>query len=90
MTRITDRDIEQGLQRLNELAGRPLQPYVKNPDGKYHAQVGNFHYSAAFGGYQLEEMGGEHGGTRTFGGFGTKRELLTRINAMIDGLGAAR
>jgi len=89
MTRITDRDIEQGLQRLNEAAGRPLETYVEDDAGQFQAQDGNFHYSAAYGGYQLTEMG-ISGGTRSYGGFGSKRELLTRINAMIDGLGAAR
>jgi len=90
MTRITDRDIEQGLQRLNELAARPLQAYAKDAAGLSYSQVGNFHHSAAYGGYQLVEMWNEHGGIHNHGGFGTKRELLTRINAMIDGLGAAR
>ena len=90
MTRITDRDIAQGLKRLNELAGRPLKAYAKDAAGLSHSQVGNFHHSAAYGGYQLAEMWNEHGTVHSYGGYGTKRELLTRINAMIDGLGAAR
>jgi len=51
MRRITERDLQQQIDRLNQCAGTPQEPYI---DGV--AQVGNYHLSFAYGGVALHQM----------------------------------
>lgn len=89
MQRITDRDIKGALDRLNNVLGRSTEPYTKGEDGKYHANIGNFHVNSAYGMVGLHEMFNEGGGVRSHGGLVTKRELYERIHAMLDGISLA-
>ena len=82
----TDRDLTNALTDLNAAAGTPLEPLGPN----YVWNIGSFIYDKANGGYQLEQVVGTSGASRSFGGFGTKLELLLRIEAMIDGITVAK
>lgn len=86
MQRVTNELIDGMLERLNRALDRPIVPYHKGTDGVYRAQSGNFHIGKAYGGFQLQEMVSDSGGIRTYGGYGTRREIVDRINGMLDGI----
>jgi len=91
--RITQKDLEQMVRRINETLGRPLETYTKDEDtGRYKANIGNFHLSGAYGGVALEEMESESGGVRrvSTGGYGTKRELYRWMDAYLRGIEQSR
>jgi hypothetical protein len=51
MQRITEKMLELSLMRLNAITNSPTEPYTLNDDGKWTANIGNFHLSGAYGGY---------------------------------------
>ena len=81
MTRITMHDITEAVKMLNAATHIPAPDY-KTP--------GSWLIGQAYGGFQLERVVNEGtgwiGGVRTYGGYGTKRDLLARIHAMLDGI----
>ena len=77
MHRITMGDIHQAVTVLNAATHIPAPDY-KTP--------GSWLIGQAYGGYQLERVVTDGGGVRTYGGYGTKRDLLARIHAMLDGI----
>lgn len=83
MNRITANNLQQIVDRINKLAGTPLQPYA---NGKPQALC--YHLEGAYGGWQLSQMAKSGTGTRNVlrCGFETKRELARLMNAFADGL----
>lgn len=84
MRSITKYDLTQALSVLNRLSG------IAQPA---HDAPGSWQIGWAYGGCQLERVANIGGGVHSFGGFGTKRETLSRMFAMIDGareMGAPR
>ena len=77
MHRITMGDINQAVKVLNTAM------HIPSPDYK---TPGSWLIGQAYGGYQLERVVNDGGGVRTYGGYGTKRDLLARIHAMLDGI----
>ena len=77
MTRITMHDITEAVKMLNAATHIPAPDY-KTP--------GSWLIGQAYGGYQLERVVNDGGGVRTYGGYDTARGLLTRIDAMLDGI----
>ena len=77
MTRITMHDITEAVKMLNAATHIPAPDY-KTP--------GSWLIGQAYGGFQLERVVTDGGGVRTYGGYGTKRDLLARIHAMLDGI----
>lgn len=92
MTRITRKHLEPLVNRLNTLAGTPLEPYTKGEDGKLRANIGNFHLSGAYGGHSLHQMANECGGIRDVFSCGhiPARDLYERIHAFLCGIEYAR
>ena len=82
--RITIKQLEMLVDRINDARGTPAAPYT-NVDGKLKANVDNFHIDQAYGGCSLVQMVNENGGVRTISpnGFGTKRELYTFLQGML-------
>jgi len=76
MRSITKYDLTQTLSVLNRLSG------IAQPG---HDTPGSWQIGWAYGGCQLERVANT-GGVHSFGGFGTKRETLSRMLAMIDGV----
>lgn len=83
MKRITEKELEAVVNRLNRITNSSLEPYI---DGK--AQIGNYHLSWAYGGVSLHRMHNEYGGVTTPLNCGhiSKRELYNLMQAYISGL----
>jgi len=81
--RITKRQLQNRIDHLNVMLGRPTAPYS---NGK--ANIGTFYLSQAYGGYDLYEMANERGGVRDLFRCGhmPARELNNRIAAFMDGI----
>lgn len=86
MNRITRKDLQAVVDRLNRLVGASLEAYVKEGD-KYAAQIGNFHISGAYGGVALHRMVNKSGGVSDVFSRGhmPTRELYELIHAYICG-----
>ena len=88
MNRITQKDLEYLVKRINEVTGSPTESWTKDANNNYSANIGNYHLDYAYGGVSLERM------TRTTGsvnmvsgnGHGTKRELYNWMRAFLAGL----
>lgn len=83
--RITRRDLEGQIRRLNIITGHATEPYTKQPDGSYTPNGGAFLLSGAYGGWALHQMAGEGTGQRDVlsSGHISARELHYRIDAYI-------
>ena len=90
MNRISTKDLEAVVSRINAATKSPQHPYVKNGD-KYAAQIGCYHLSGAYGGYALHQMVNDGGGVRdVFCGHIPKRDLYERMHAFLRGIDAIR
>lgn len=87
MSQITLGMLKAKIDYLNELTNSPLKPYSE-VDGKYKANIGNFHLYQAYGAYGLHRMVNEGGGItdKHIYGLHSKKELFYRLNAFINGL----
>lgn len=90
MQRITMKDLETVVARINGMTNSPQTPYTKGTDGKFTANVGNYHLDGACGGWKLVRMGNPGGGISDVlhSGFVSKRELYHLMHAFINGLEA--
>lgn len=90
MQTITLKMLESAVNRINVMTNNPIEPYSK-VDDKYIANVGNYHLSGAYGGYTLHRMHNLSGGVSDVFQCGhvSKRELMNRIQAFINGYCAA-
>jgi len=88
MTRISRSDLEAVVKRLNIMTGNRIAPYTKDKDGRFTANIGNYHISGAYGGVSLHRMSTDGGGVSdVFGcGHGTKRDLYDRLHAYLNGI----
>lgn len=91
MQRITDSMLAAALARLNAATGSPEAGWSSLPTGdsganRWRSNPGHWHLNSAYGGVQLARMHNTAGGIESFGGYGTKREVFTRIHSMLDGL----
>lgn len=91
MERITLKMLQGLCDTLNSITGAPMRPYTKGEDGKFHANIGNYHISGAYGGYCIHRMDSAGGGvTPIFGGHRPKREVYELTRAYMQGLRDAR
>ena len=93
MERITQKDLECLVGRINTITNSPATSYTRN--GKkgnrktgFTANIGNYHLDYAYSGVKLARMVNESGGITVISttGYGTKRELYNWMNAYIAGL----
>lgn len=49
--RITESNLKALVRRINEATGAAIEPYTKQADGRYKANIGNYHLDIAYGGY---------------------------------------
>jgi hypothetical protein len=91
-TRITDRDLQSLVDRLNTMTDSPAESWKPDASGRNRAQIGNFHLSFAYGGVCLHRMSNESGGVSTplVSYHTTRRELWQRLHSFIDGLEFAK
>jgi len=85
--RVTQKQLQSLVDRINEAAGTPLTPY-EDVNGKYTAQIGNYHIESAYGGHKLSQISNESGGTRdiTHLGYVSKRELYDALSSILTGI----
>lgn len=91
--RITEKDLKNLCDRLNEATGSPAQPWSVKPGETQHtANVGNYHISHAYGGVCLHRMHNEAGGVSCplSQGHGPKRDLYNEMRAMLRGIELAK
>jgi hypothetical protein len=86
--RVTESQLNAVVARINRITKSPAEPYTKNADGKYSANIGNYHLDGAYGGYSLHRMVSDGGGAADVlrCGHVSKRELLSLMFAYIEGL----
>jgi hypothetical protein len=85
--RITVKNLEQVADLLNRATNSPLSYSVLN-DGKREIQVGHFHISRAYGGFDLYRTVNKCGGVSDVlrGGHRPARELYDLMHAMLQGI----
>lgn len=88
MERITEKMLKYRLDTINKMLGAPLEPYTRT-EGKYKANIGNYHLYSAYGSTGVHKMVGEGGGVTTVLGLGTKREIYDQLTALMRGIEAA-
>ena len=88
--RITRKDLDNVVRRLNTIAGTPQEPYIKDEAGKFKPQANCYLIGGAYGGWHLEQMSSIEGctGIRTpiSMGYVSKRECYNAIQAYISGI----
>jgi len=91
-TRISQKDLQAVVDRINRITGSPMEPYTREtmPTGRvfHSANIGNYHLSGAYGGYSLHRMETDGGGVQDVLGCGhlAKRDLYDRMQSFIRGL----
>jgi hypothetical protein len=86
--RITQKDLEAVVARINDVTGSPKEAY--NLETRT-SNIGNYHLSYAYGGVALHRMHNERGGIQDiFHGHMPKRELYEKMQAFISGLTARK
>jgi len=84
MQRVTKKDLEMVVARINKVTGNPPEPYTRQ-NGKYKANPGCYHLSWAYGGVCLEQMSNEGGGVRAglYTRYTTKSRLMDAMQAYL-------
>lgn len=87
MQRITDRDLNGLVARINRTFGEREEAYTSDAEG-FRANVGTFVIDHAYGGVSLYRLMNEGGGVtdvlRT--GHTTKRDLYNQMHAFLNGI----
>lgn len=88
MKRVTQKDLEAIVKRINLITNSPETSYTKDASGKYTANIGNYHLDGAYGGYALHRMVSEGGAIEDVLSVGhvSKPELQRLMFAFIAGL----
>ena len=88
MYRITNADLKNDVDLINETTGSPLKPWTRDDNGRNKANIGNYHISGAYGGVCLHQIVNESGGVRDVFSCGhiPKRELHNQMRAFLRGL----
>jgi hypothetical protein len=86
-TRITIKHLDAKADTINRMTNSPVEP-SRTVDGKYCANIGNYHISCAYGGYSLHRMVTEGGGARDVFDCGhiPARQLAALMSAYTSGL----
>ena len=86
MKRITQKDLEYLVERINKITGSPKTPYTKNGIG-YTTNIDNYHLDYAYDGVQLVRTVNKAGGVQTISQccHTPKRELYNWMQAFIAG-----
>jgi hypothetical protein len=90
--RITRKTLDAIVARINTMTNSPSEAYTKDAEGKYRANIGNFHISGSYGGYALHRMVTDGGGvTDVFNvGHQSARNMADRMYAFVRGLEFAK
>lgn len=85
---ITIKDLERSIETINKLTNNKLEPYTRQSNGATKCNIGNYHLSGAYGGYNMLQISNSSGGCSEPIGSGhvPKRELYIQLRAFIAGL----
>ena len=88
MERITQKDLEYLVERINKITNSPAEPWTRTKDNGFKANAHNYHLDYAYGGVQLVRMVNWAGGEETIsrGCHVPKRELYYWMQAYIAGI----
>lgn len=87
MQRITQANLDAILLRINKMTNSPLESSSRDANGKWKANIGNYHFDHCYGGISLLRMVNEVGGcTDVFSHRFTKREMYYQLHAFISGI----
>lgn len=86
--RITEKMLQARIDYLNKITNSPMESYSKDEQGRYRANIGNFHLSHAYGGVCIHRMTNTGGGVICPLGryHAPKREAYEALNAFIAGI----
>lgn len=86
--RITQKDLDGMVERINKITGSPLSPYTKNEQGQCKPNAHCYHLDWAYGGVCLVRMCDYGSGITSISqiGFATKRNLYNWMSAYLNGL----
>ncbi|MCP5008185.1 MAG: hypothetical protein GY941_30265 [Planctomycetes bacterium] len=85
MNRIKTKDLDNLVNRINDITGHERKPYASGP--KFKPNPGVYHLDWAYGGVCLVQMMEKGSGVRSvLPGFGTKRELYDKLQSFLVGL----
>ena len=87
MSRVTQKQLESLVDRLNEVTNSP-RSYFNEETRKIN--IGHYCLDYAYGGVALEKTVNEGGAVCVIIGRGTKRELYDRLHALLDGIRIAK
>ena len=92
MQRITINMLESKLAYLNRITENPPTQYTLDAEGKYTANIGNYHLSQCYGGVCVHQIMNEGGGVTVplTDGYRPKREVFTELSAFIRGIEAGK
>ena len=85
MERIKLQWIESLVDQLNVATNNPVTSYTEK-DGKFNANIGNYHLYQAYGLVGLHQMVNEVGGITEIFCLGSKRETYEKIKAYLRGI----
>ena len=90
MDRVTQKQLENLVQRLNRCAGTPETKYTKTASG-YKANPNHYYIQGAYGGWKLEQVANEGGGAHDPipMGFVSKRCCYELVDAFRRGMEVA-
>ena len=90
--RITDKDLQAVVDRINRITGSPMHPWTTLPDGRHASVIGNFHIDHAYGGVALHRMANTAGAVNDVLRIGhvTKSALRDAMFAFIEGINIGR
>ena len=88
MERITDKQLEHLVERINNLTNNPTVPYQAKDGGGLTANIGSHVLDWAYSGVQLHQITNEGGAINVISndGYGTKRQLHAFMRGMVQGL----
>ena len=88
--RITEKDLQNLVDQINDTFNIPRETYSKNSDGRYMPNANVYHIDHAYGGVMLAQMSSKEGCTGISTPLGTgpvpKRELYGQLRAFIAGI----
>ena len=80
---MTIKILEAKIDLLNSVSNTPMKPW-KTLNGKRVGQIGNYHIYRAYGNTRVHQISNERGGKRDVTPFGTKSEVASEIDALIN------
>ncbi len=87
MRRITQKQLENLVDRINKVTKSPATSWTKTTNAGLKANICNYYLDYAYGGVKLVRMVNGRGGIEEIScGYGTKRELYEWMHAFLCGI----